>query len=98
MLEEGRIGALIRAVCMDLCGPTENQVLQSHEEGFLESFREQMRGFHSLLRQKPSSLFTSLEMSSISVASLMMHSTYLGSVERTVVLCRWMQHRGGAQH
>jgi hypothetical protein len=37
------------------------------------SFMEQMRGFHDLLKQKPSSLFILLGWSSISIASLMMY-------------------------
>jgi hypothetical protein len=69
--EEGIFCALIKAVCTDLCGPAENSDLLSCDEGFLRSFREQMRGFHDLLlRQKPTSLFIMLGWSSISVASL----------------------------
>jgi hypothetical protein len=30
VLGEGRVGALIRAVCTDLCGPVEEPALQSH--------------------------------------------------------------------
>jgi hypothetical protein len=42
---------------MDLCGLAENPDLLSCYGGFLQSFREQMRGLHDLLKQKPSSLF-----------------------------------------
>jgi hypothetical protein len=45
--------------------------LASCSGGFL---REQMRGFHDLLRQNPTSLFMLLGWSSISMASLMMWS------------------------
>jgi hypothetical protein len=51
--------------------------------GFL---REQMSGFHELLRQKHNSLFILLEWSSISMASLTMRSMYLVLVARTEVL------------
>jgi hypothetical protein len=37
-------------------------------------FREQMRGFHDLLRQNPASLFILFGWSSISMASMMMRS------------------------
>jgi hypothetical protein len=62
--EDDRINALIRAVCMDLCDPIENPSIESCDRGFLWSFREQMRGFHDSLRQKPSSLFRLLGWSS----------------------------------
>jgi hypothetical protein len=64
-------------VCMDLCSLVE---LVS---GFL---REQMRGFHDLLRQKPISLFMLLGWCSISVASLTMRSMYWVLVARMEVL------------
>jgi hypothetical protein len=51
--------------------------------GFL---REQMSGFHDLLRQKPTSLFILLQQSSISVASLTMQSMYWILVARMEVL------------
>jgi hypothetical protein len=41
--------------------------------------------FHDLVRQKASSLFILLGRSSISIASLMMLSMYLGLMERMVV-------------
>jgi hypothetical protein len=50
-----------------------------------------MRGFHDLLKQKPSSLFILLGWSSISIVSLIMRSMYLGLVERMVVFCSWMR-------
>jgi hypothetical protein len=50
---------------MDLCSATENPNLLSYVGGFLRSFREQMRGFHDLLRQTPSSLFILLGWSSV---------------------------------
>jgi hypothetical protein len=62
----------------DLRGPAENPDMLSCCGGFLRYFREQRRGFHDLLRQKPSSLFILLGWSSI--ASLMMRSMYLGLV------------------
>jgi hypothetical protein len=52
MLGEGIFYALIRAVCTDLRGPVENPDLLSCNGGFLQSFREQKKGFHDLLRQK----------------------------------------------
>jgi hypothetical protein len=63
--------ALISAVCTDLRGAAENPDLMSCDGGFLRAFRQQMRGFHDLFRQKPSSLFILLGWSSIPVASLM---------------------------
>jgi hypothetical protein len=51
--------------------------------GFL---REQKRGFHDLLRQKPISLFILLGWSSISMASLTMRSMYWILVARMEVL------------
>jgi hypothetical protein len=78
---QGRVSALIRAVCMDLHVPAENPSL--HSRGFLRSFREWVRGFHDLLRQKPSFLFMWLPCSSILGISLMMRSTYLDLTERT---------------
>jgi hypothetical protein len=75
-------------VCTDQHGLVEDPDLPSRCGGFLRSFREQRRGFHDLLRQKPSSLFILLGWSSISIASLMMPSMYLGLVERMVVLCK----------
>jgi hypothetical protein len=59
---------------MYLHGPTENPSTESCEGGFLQSFIEEMRGFHDLLRQKPSSLFILLGQSSTSVASLCLHN------------------------
>jgi hypothetical protein len=53
---EGRVGALMKAVCMDLHGLAENPPIVSCEGGFLQYFREQI-DFYDLLRQKPSSLF-----------------------------------------
>jgi hypothetical protein len=52
---EGRVGALLRAVCKQLRGPAERASVDSCEEGFLRSFTEQMEGLHDLLRQKPPS-------------------------------------------
>jgi hypothetical protein len=39
---EHRVGALIRAVCMDLLGPAENPAVGSSEVGFLRTLREQL--------------------------------------------------------
>jgi hypothetical protein len=41
---------------MDLLDPSENPAVEFYEGGFLRSLREQMRGFHDFLRQKPFSL------------------------------------------
>jgi hypothetical protein len=79
--------ALMRAACTHLHGAMENPALESCEGGFLKSFREQMRGLHDLLRQKPSSLFMLMGWSSISTASLMMRSMYLELVVRMAVFC-----------
>jgi hypothetical protein len=78
-------------VCTDLHGTTENRDLPSRDGGFQQSFRERMRGFHDLLGQKPFYLLVLLGWSSISIASLMMQSMYLGLVARMVVWCSWMQ-------
>jgi hypothetical protein len=50
----------------------------------------QMRGFHDLLGQKPSTLFILLGWGSFSIASLMI-SIYLGLVERMLVLSSCME-------
>jgi hypothetical protein len=63
--------------CMDLRGLVDPA---SH---FL---REQMRGFHDLLRQKPISLLIFLGWSSISMASPTMRSMYWVLVARTEAL------------
>jgi hypothetical protein len=87
---EGIVCALIRAVWTGLRGLMENPDVLSCDGGFLRSFREQMRGYHDLLRQKPSSMFVLLGWSSISVASLMVRSIYLGLMERLAVWCSWI--------
>jgi hypothetical protein len=51
----------------------------------LPSFREWIRGFHDLLRQRPSSLFIFLRWGLISVASLLMWSMYLNLMETMLV-------------
>jgi hypothetical protein len=66
-------------------GSAENPDQQFCDGGFLRSFREQMRGFHNLLRQKPSSLFILLGWSSVSLVSLMIRPIYLGFVESMVM-------------
>jgi hypothetical protein len=63
--------------CMDLIG------LVDPASGFL---REQMSGFHDLLRQKPTSLFILLRWSSISMACLTMRSRYWVLVVRMELL------------
>jgi hypothetical protein len=88
--EEDIVRAMIRVVRMDLCGPAENVVLPSYEGGFLRSFRERMRCFYDLLREKPFFLFIILGWSPISVASLTMRSMFLDLEERIVVWCSWM--------
>jgi hypothetical protein len=60
--------------CLDLHGPVENLAGDSCEGGF--------RGFHKLLRQKPSSLFIVLGWSSVSTTSSMMKSMYMDLVDR----------------
>jgi hypothetical protein len=54
-----------------------------------------MRGFHDLLRQKPSSLFMLMGWSSVSVAGLMMQSMDLDLVERILVFWSWIQYPDG---
>jgi hypothetical protein len=54
---QGRVGALIRAVCTGTCGPLENPVREASEVSI------------EFVRQKPSSLFRSLRSSSSSGAS-----------------------------
>jgi hypothetical protein len=76
---------MIRAVHMDLCGPTENAVVPLYEGGFLRSFRERMRGFHDLLREKPFFLLILFRWRAISIVSLTMQSMFLDLVERIVV-------------
>jgi hypothetical protein len=68
-----------------------NPSILSCEGVFLRSSREQMRGFHDLIKQKPSSLFITLGWSSISVSSLMMRSMHLGLVDRALMLCSRMR-------
>jgi hypothetical protein len=46
----------VRVMCMDLCDPLENPTRGFGEGGFLQSFIEEMKGFHDSLRQTPSSL------------------------------------------
>jgi hypothetical protein len=62
------MGAHIRAMCTNLYGPLESPTRESCEGGVLQSFRKEMRCFHNLLRHKPSSLFTLLGWSSITIA------------------------------
>jgi hypothetical protein len=45
--------AVIRTVCTDVCASAEIPALQPCEEGFLRSFRQQMRRFYVLLKTKP---------------------------------------------
>jgi hypothetical protein len=40
---EGRVSSVMSAVCRNICGP-----LKSYEGGFLQSFRERVRGFNDL--------------------------------------------------
>jgi hypothetical protein len=70
---EGVFFAMKRAVCTDLPSPAEIPYLLSCDGGFLRSFREQMRGFHDLLRQKPSSLFVLFGWRSISIVQYEVH-------------------------
>lgn len=44
---ENRVGALVRAARMDLCGPMEKAALESCEGGFLCPSREQVGGWGS---------------------------------------------------
>lgn len=53
MPREGRVGSLTRAVLMDQCD-LEYSSKESNEGGLQQSFREQMRDFCDVLRQKPS--------------------------------------------
>jgi hypothetical protein len=86
---EGRFGALIKAVCMDLHSSIGNTRTESCEECFLLFFREQMR---IILWQKPSSLFILLDRLQSHIASVTMQSLYCGLVERVLVrLGSWVQ-------
>jgi hypothetical protein len=73
---EGTVGTPMRAVCMDLYGPVENPAIEFCEGGVLQSFREQMRGFCYLPRQKPSSLFI-LSRDRVSVDGVWIHWTLI---------------------
>jgi hypothetical protein len=57
----------------------ENPTRQLREASLLQSFRK-IGDFPDLLRQNPSSLFILLGFSSISIASLVVRSVYLGLV------------------
>lgn len=57
------------AVLMDRCD-LEYSSKESYEGGLQQSFREQMRDFCDVLRQKPSFPFTLMGWNFISVASL----------------------------
>jgi hypothetical protein len=83
VLGEGIFCALIGAVCTVLRGPAETSNLLSRDGGFLRSFKEQMRGFHDLLRQKPSLPVHIVGME----LDLSMRYMYLGLVERMAVWC-----------
>jgi hypothetical protein len=60
----------MRGVCPGLDDTVENLSRESCKGGFLWSFREQMTGFHGLLRQNPTSLFILLGWSSISTSNI----------------------------
>jgi hypothetical protein len=62
-------------MCTDLSGLAENPYLLSRDGGFLRSFREQMRGFHELLREN----------ASLPVHIVGMRYIYLGLVGRMAV-------------
>jgi hypothetical protein len=57
----------------------------------LGSLRSQMKGFHDLLREKPTSLLMLLRWSLISIASMMILYIYLDLLDRILVLCSWIQ-------
>lgn len=63
--------------CPGMHGLFENLSRESFDGGSLQSFREEIRGYHDFLRQKLPSLSILLQWSSISVASLMIPSIYL---------------------
>jgi hypothetical protein len=54
MPREGRVGALTGACLMDQCGLPEYSSKESYEGGLQQFFREQMRSFCDVLRQKSS--------------------------------------------
>jgi hypothetical protein len=62
---QGRVGALIRAVCTRACGPLENPTRESCEGRFLTV----SQGADEFVGQIPSSLFRLLATSSIPGAS-----------------------------
>jgi hypothetical protein len=74
--------ALKRAVRADLRSPMENPDLLSCDRSFLPPFKEQMKGFHDLLKQKPSYPFTLMGRSSVPIAFLMMRSCIWVSLRR----------------
>lgn len=74
---EGRVDALISAVCSGLFGPLLNLPRENCDE---------MRGLLDFLRQKPSSVFILLGWSTIPILALMVQSTYPCLVERILVL------------
>jgi hypothetical protein len=55
--------------------------------GCLLSLRKSRRGFHNLLKFRPSSLFTLCGCNSSSMASLTSQSMYLVLAERSLVSC-----------
>jgi hypothetical protein len=70
---------------MDHCGLLEYSSEESYEGGFLQSFREQMRGFCDVLRQKPSFPFILMGWNLISVVSLMFDGEDAGVMKLDVV-------------
>jgi hypothetical protein len=64
----------------------ENSSRVSCQGGFILSFREEMRGFHDLLKQKPSTVFILLDKAQSHVTFLLMWSIYCSLMERVVVL------------
>jgi hypothetical protein len=62
---EGRDGAVIRAVGLDVHDPLEDPSRESCEGDFIQSFMEEMRGFDDLQRQKSSYVVILLRRSSI---------------------------------
>jgi hypothetical protein len=78
----------VRVVCLDLCDTLENPTRGLGEGGFLQSFIEEMRGFHDFLRQTPYPVFILLKWSSVLVTSLLILS--VGLVESMLVFWRWM--------
>jgi hypothetical protein len=76
-VRRGQIWCLEQGIVYGHTFPRGQPVSRLVWQTFLAIFQEHVRGFHDSLRQKPSSLFTLLWWSSLSISSLMMRSMCL---------------------